>query len=615
MAKPEKDTLYLGLCLAGAVSAGAYTAGVVDFLLEALEEWEKHRKEGDAPTHKVIIPAIGGASAGGMTGIITSAVVNNPVTPVQKLNGDIYRDIPENKLYHSWVDLLNRDMFPLMLSTDDINGRIYSLLNSSFIDDVAVRALRVDPQHRVDKPYFDPQLKVFSTITNLKGFTYHTDLAGGHEDSAYYFSRHSDFAAFKLNDNSYRKDGWIPLDFFTRTNVDIARNAAMATGAFPVGLRARKLERESDHINQLKWNETITKSWPLPPGKDSTLCVDGGVINNEPFYRVKDLLEAVTQLKAEGDEDISMAEVEERAGNLSSSAFVESAKPLLEELRNSLEQLDEPKMKRSLDTFMSLMKEHFPDQQLSNMDNFSSTTIMIDPFPSEKKADFDGEDSVLSVAGKTLSAMLAQVRLKPESLEEIYDRNNPDLFLIAPVREVKTTNDQKVKISGSRALACGFLGGFGGFIHKEFRIHDFFLGRANCEKFLREHFTVPKDTTNPIFVNGYKDVDKSDFLSSDKERLQIIPVFKKESTEAYMPIFESGSTWPVRREQDVDRFNSALKHRVGKIIMNMGDMNWFSKSLLWVGNRVLLRRKLSKSALHTIKKDMRTWALLPQKAN
>ena len=33
----HQATIRLGLCLAGAVSAGAYTAGVIDYLLETLE--------------------------------------------------------------------------------------------------------------------------------------------------------------------------------------------------------------------------------------------------------------------------------------------------------------------------------------------------------------------------------------------------------------------------------------------------------------------------------------------------------------------------------------------------------------------------------------------------
>ena len=33
----------IGLALAGAISAGAYTAGVIDFLMQALQAWEEER--------------------------------------------------------------------------------------------------------------------------------------------------------------------------------------------------------------------------------------------------------------------------------------------------------------------------------------------------------------------------------------------------------------------------------------------------------------------------------------------------------------------------------------------------------------------------------------------
>ena len=36
-ASPKNDTVHIGLCMAGAVSAGAYTAGMIDYLIEALE--------------------------------------------------------------------------------------------------------------------------------------------------------------------------------------------------------------------------------------------------------------------------------------------------------------------------------------------------------------------------------------------------------------------------------------------------------------------------------------------------------------------------------------------------------------------------------------------------
>ncbi|MEZ4919659.1 MAG: hypothetical protein R2792_11215 [Saprospiraceae bacterium] len=57
-------TLRLGLTMAGAVSAGAYTAGVVDYLLETLQKWEDERNKNlenpdnfnpEIPMHRVQI--------------------------------------------------------------------------------------------------------------------------------------------------------------------------------------------------------------------------------------------------------------------------------------------------------------------------------------------------------------------------------------------------------------------------------------------------------------------------------------------------------------------------------------------------------------------------------
>ena len=214
----KKDTLYLGLCLAGAVSAVAYTAGVIDYLLEALEEWESRRGQENVPSHRVIILAVGAASAGGMTGTVMAPVVNNPITPVKVLGDEIFEEQPQNKLYHFWVDLTTTDMFPVLLSNGDINGKVYSVFNSLFIDELSHRVIEVDKSQFIDRPYFDKHLKVFTTLTNLKGFPYNVNFAGGHSKSAFYLSRHNDYAAFVLNktEDEYTNDGWIPLDFFQR---------------------------------------------------------------------------------------------------------------------------------------------------------------------------------------------------------------------------------------------------------------------------------------------------------------------------------------------------------------------------------------------------------------
>src|SRR5690606_29465087 len=133
----------IGLCMAGAVSAGAYTAGVMDYLLEALAEWDKRRGQADVPSHRVVIPVMGGASAGGMTALLAASTINNPISPVHLPEaGKLLDEHPENKLYNSWVDLLEKDMFPRMLDTSDIKkGEVISLLNSDFIDAVAKKMI------------------------------------------------------------------------------------------------------------------------------------------------------------------------------------------------------------------------------------------------------------------------------------------------------------------------------------------------------------------------------------------------------------------------------------------------------------------------------------------
>src|SRR6478735_626234 len=138
---------YVGLCMAGAVSAGAYTAGVMDYLIEALDEWEKRRGQPGVPDHRVVIPVMGGASAGGMTSIIAANAINNQITPVKRMDGNLFQQQPQNKFYHSWVDLVADDMLPLMLDTKDIQkGKILSLLNSSFINSIAEKAIQCDPK-------------------------------------------------------------------------------------------------------------------------------------------------------------------------------------------------------------------------------------------------------------------------------------------------------------------------------------------------------------------------------------------------------------------------------------------------------------------------------------
>jgi len=364
---------------------------------------------------------------------------------------------------------------------------------------------------------------------------------------------HNDYACFALNksESEYTHDGWIPLDFKNNVNDLMAAQAAMATGAFPLGLRARYMKRKGDYINENQWLNKITRDNPVKTPWYETMNVDGGLINNEPFEKVRDVLSDITQQTDRKD--------------------------------------------------------------YNDYNKFKSTVLMVDPFPSESD-EFDPSDRLSTVIGNTLAAMISQCRVKSSDLEEAMNSNKAGQYLIAPSRSVVQKDGSIKKEQGAKAIACGALHGFGGFLHKEFRIHDYFLGRANCEKFLRDHFTVPANSTNLITegYSGLSEVQRENFYSmaSAERELPIIPVLSPRQSGKYLPIFSSGTDWPSRDVRDIDRFNGDIQKRVQAILMNMADYNNLTKALLWIGAKVVLNRKLSEAALNTIKKSLEGHRLL-----
>ena len=554
---PDNKTFYIGICMAGAVSAGAYTAGIMDYLLEALNEWERRKQEKlpNTPAHNVVIPALGGASAGGMTAIVTAAAINNQITPVKEPLADPLSDRTENKLYHTWVDLLGENMFPMLLDTADMKTEgIVSALNSSFIDQIANRALTVDKLNiKPLPPFIDPHIKIFTTLTNLEGFSYNVDFKSNGKSDKYYMAIHNDYACFKLNSNSEVEDGWMNLDFKNDINVEVAKEAAMATGAFPVGLKSRRLKRKSAHVNKIIWSSKVTDANPISGDDYNTLNVDGGIINNEPFEKVRNILTSITNETQE---------------------------------------------------------------EYQNESFFKSTVLMVDPFPSKKPKDFDDNQKLFNVIGLTLNAMLEQMRAKPEELSSALDVNWFGQFLIAPTRTIRGLDGIDRDVAGDQAIACGSVVGFGGFIEKEFRVHDYFLGRFNCEMFLRNYFTVSANglDKNPIFKAGYEGVDREQFKGCTGN-YQIIPIFTPTPAKDYFPIptFANGTNWPVIKKKDIEVFRPLIQKRVQSLIMNAVELKWFNKIFLWIGAKVVLNRVLTNVAINNIKKSLHSHHLLKLK--
>ncbi|MDP1814643.1 MAG: hypothetical protein Q8K92_09375, partial [Leadbetterella sp.] len=385
--------------------------------------------------------------------------------------------------------------------------------------------------------------KVFTTLTNLEGIPYKIGFNSEVLQSQYNMSVHNDYACFNLNADTYQQDGWMPLNFKNSTNTDIARDAAMATGAFPIGLKSRLLSRSKKVIMENPWlNQTNQQTTGDEEDIYTTQNIDGGLINNEPFEKVKQLLNEITG------------------------------------------ELDE-------------VAQH-------SFNQFKSTVLMIDPFPSELPSSFTTNQQLFVTMGYTLNAITQQMRAKPVPLINALAADKAGQFLIAPTRPIIDATNSGKKIEGSKAIACGAFDGFSGFMQKEFRIHDYFLGRYNCEMFLRNYFTIPAESVqvHPIFSKGYEGVDTASFKSFHSNAYQIIPVFKPYQIGYYpMPIFKSGTHWPTIETNLIDRFEPAIKKRVEALLLYAFPLGGFWRIVLLIASRLFLNKQVTQKITGMIK--------------
>ncbi|NCD68671.1 patatin-like phospholipase family protein [Mucilaginibacter agri] len=571
MAEVTKNTTFhAGICMAGAVSAGAYTAGVMDYLFEALEHWQKAKDLQEAgklsgiPKHNFIVETLGGASAGGMTAAITAGALQGEFEPVKQADADNDAQTKQNPLYNAWVNLTEtptEDMMHFMLDTSDIENdsgnasrEVRAGFNSTFIKQVANAVLdsRYSPVY--NREYLADDLDIFTTITNLRGFNYKIAFDTSSGVREYSMKMHRDYAFFKLSEDAYTGDGRIPISFDKTpkvadngTNIEMLKAAAMSTGAFPVGLESRTLSRQRAYIEDSKYlnlklagedDKKVTYNF-LPEGAFVSLNVDGGVINNEPF-------EVTQQLLDDRRRDVIIQE------------SIVKAAPVTAEDRTAAE------------AAARLTAKMYSPQ--TSATEFDSLVVMIDPFPNDappEPAVFVPQQAWRNVVPAVLGAMIGQLRMKEDQVKRAYLSDDYTRYLIMPVREANGVSQQYT-------IACGSLGGFGGFFSKAFRKHDFYLGRRNCQRFLQAHFNVPESAQNPILAFGFENV--TDFKYTDSTGVTYLPmipdlrVVEDKATGTFtvaVPPEESVYPYPQIKLTDLLRLKDPMENRIKCILNNV----------------------------------------------
>jgi hypothetical protein len=438
----EKPEFQLGLVMAGAISAGAYSAGVMDFLFEALDSYYAARKEPgwSGPTHDVRIPVMTGASAGGMTAAIAALHAFHDITPVRPIISPPAK--PANRLYSSWVTDISIEQ---LLETSDLkdaktfvrsalcSGVLLKIVNDAFA--MQGRARLRDWIGRGE----DRSLRVMFTLTNIRGVPYSFRIFGASAGTLYGMLNHADYLDFSIGMPGPVVPGSHALDIQNTSSPDwdLYKTAALATGAFPIGLAPRLIDRPPQDYNQsqLVGYEDQFGSVFNTIGPDqgiaalpsySFVAVDGGTIDNEPL-------------------ELARRYIANRGHN---------------------------------------------DQ---NGQTASKAVLLAAPFPNLVRVpDKDDRDYLIHVIPKLFSTLIEQARFKPDEFAKAADDTIFSRFMISPVRPANN-NPEAIKYP----IASGTLNGFGGLLHESFRRHDYLLGRRNAQAFLRWHFALPE--TNPLF--------------------------------------------------------------------------------------------------------------------
>lgn len=542
----DENTFKLCITMAGAVSAGAYTAGVLDYLIETLDIWEQAKNKNRAlgenhpdydhtiPMHQVEIDVISGSSAGGISGSLAMLALTDKNFKSYNRNNTAGEN---NIFYKSWVEMADdadSDTLEKLLSESDLKayGEVKSLLNTKPIEVIADKALVIQEQREMPK-YASKSLDVILTTTNLRGLNFMVDFddSGTGPPKGTMITNHGGFLRYKLMNDEFNEgipendeDLYFVLNLTKEKHIQYLKDATLSTAAFPIGLESRELKISSEYIKRypkylFKSDKGITA---MPPEGDiyTFNSVDGGVINNEPY-------------------GIALKVVKEK--------------------------------------------------NKTHVDNEKYAVIMIDPFPNK---DHDVEQTgsgIMDIVGGLLKSLRNQVMFNQDGILDALDTSDRTKFLIEPIRKVEINGEW---VRPKSDLASAPVGGFAGFLNKDLRKHDFQLGRKNCQNFLRYHFALPQDQVpNRLSVNlpeAAKDRFEYSLPPRDQNGKKFFPIIPDmrviKSFDEQLDLGTYGVdakiellSYPKVSFKDFEkRYKKKIKKRIGYLVKYMLKSNFLS---------------------------------------
>lgn len=496
----------IAICMAGAVSAGAYTAGAMSVLLENLKLWEsddedtKKALEKISPKHRILIKGMSGASAGSIQAILSSL--------------DMFSSKTDSNLgYKAWLKVTLDDL----LDASDLKQKgatVKSVLNTqaleNVVEDVKNGYLWADKWPN----YLDKDYEIRLSVTNLRGIPYNLKLPESNEIN-FGASQHNEYLCYRfVNDartiGASEKHYHIDVNSNKTPLIDLLLKGGLASSAFPFAFEPIKIDRPFKQNGDELIDAHDTKEWLSPlavnavdggaevsfasvfqkpdwnityGSKQTVYAVDGGATNNEP------ILEAFKLIG--GDTILGWGNIPDK------------------------------------------------DSYDSEKNEFNGGKVLfIDPFPNSLDKEIKEDNLRIDKQAAALkSALIGHARFsEPLTMSKKLKNRVGLVYPSNPLRDFGNNKDLAEK-DQMLAIKSGPMGGFAGFLKKDFLKHDYELGRLNMMRFLRYHFTVPVD--HELVKDDQPYIDNWKIIKEEgSEHVPLIPVFDHVGAGKYV-IFES----------------------------------------------------------------------------
>ncbi|MGA2262620.1 MAG: patatin-like phospholipase family protein [Acidobacteriota bacterium] len=460
----------LAITVAGAVSLGAYEAGVLYEIIDAISQ--HNQDPATPPADQVVIDVLTGASAGGMSAALLA----------QKLlfEKDSLAGPYTNMLYRAWVQDL--DLQPL-LALKPAEDPTHSILSSDYVDTLSKKYLTQRYSTHVP-PTPDPHpatsgvIRLGLALSNLNGVDY-TYPVRPDPKGQFTYTEFQDELTAKIDKYADNVDFWEPL-----------RKAAVSCGAFPFAFRVKDLVRSREDY------DSPNIVFPLP--FETFTYTDGGVFQNQPLGLAKNLVDLEDPQHIDAERRYYLFIAPHVKGSSASNDFNEhnaDFKALAGQLVNAVygqagfqDWIQAEEINRQIELL---------DQRAAALQRLlASGEIASDPL-----AAASGALLPLMFAGRTEgqeSLAAAQERLtqqyhegydalalaKSESVAKVWVDSILTLETAANLGERDVMTIYGITASAAE-LAGAELQAFVGFFKQDYRDHDYDVGRIKAQAFLR----------------------------------------------------------------------------------------------------------------------------------